>query len=68
MNETDPSLPAGQGKEVLGQPGLRVITYDVTFRNGELVEKHTVSDAVVQNPVPTRHISGTFVAALPSRG
>lgn len=63
--ETDASLAPGQVRVVAGREGVRVTKYLVTYKNGEVVSRQTIpGGGLVQEPVPTRHISGP---AAPSK-
>ncbi len=68
VNETDPSLPSGQVRVVEGAPGLRVLGYESTYRNGELVSRVAIPGdvTVVREATPTRHIAGTARASQPA--
>lgn len=68
VNETDPSLPSGQVSVVEGSPGLKLVGYEATYRNGELVSRVAIPGdvTVVREATPTRHIAGTARASQPA--
>lgn len=61
--ETDPSMPAGQVKVIPGAPGLREVTYKVTYDNGVESGRERMGSRLLQQPVATRHITGTKTAS-----
>jgi len=57
--ETDPSLPAGTDRFIEGQPGELLEIWEVTYRNGEEVERHLAeSRGIVKAPVDSVHYVG----------
>ena len=66
-DEGDPAVAPGQVRIIEGVPGVRVVHYAATYKNGELVERRAVSTSVVREPVPTRRIVGTRATGPASR-
>lgn len=66
--ETDPSMPSGELRVVEGTPGIRVLSYEATYRNGELVSRVAIPGdvSVLREASPTRHIAGTGARSQPA--
>ena len=60
VEREDDSLLEGKTKEVRsGEAGSRDVTYQITFRNGELVARKVVKQDVLESPVPAIVAIGT---------
>ena len=58
--ETDPTLDSGVVRVVQGTPGVRVVRYLVTYKNGAQVDSQLADGGgITQEPTPTRYITGT---------
>lgn len=58
--ESDPSLAEGELRVVEGTPGVRQVTFRVTYKNGQEVAREEAPGAVVlREAAPTRYITGT---------
>ena len=55
----DANLPAGEVRIVAGRPGERTLTYEVTYHNGQEVERVLLGVAVTRPAVAAQHIIGT---------
>jgi uncharacterized protein YabE (DUF348 family) len=64
--EEDPALPRGEVRIYHGQAGEMLVTYESTFRNGELERRVAVAGQVTQAPVANRKIVGTRDVGSPS--
>ncbi|MDZ7728412.1 MAG: G5 domain-containing protein [Dehalococcoidia bacterium] len=56
--ETDSSMSEGQVRIIEGKQGIRLVRYEATYRNGELVNREAIGSEVLEEPTPTRHITG----------
>jgi uncharacterized protein YabE (DUF348 family) len=62
-NVDDPSLSFGaRVVRQPGQPGKRVVTYEIKMVNGQEAERNVIQQAIVQEPVPQVVAVGTVVA------
>jgi len=60
VTEYDSSMPEGDTRLIEGTPGLKRVTYAVTYRNGVAdKEMPVVSTEVLRDQVPTKRIVGT---------
>lgn len=57
--DTDSTLAAGTIRVVPGVPGVRVINYSVTTKNGVETSRTVVSNDIVQAPVAAHQVTGT---------
>jgi hypothetical protein len=64
LTREDSSMAKGTSTVVRsGKPGLRNVTYRITYRNGRLVARRVVTQQVLRDPVPAIERVGTKSAA-----
>ena len=62
----DDSMNKGESvTDVAGQDGTKRLTYEVTFENGEEIDRELVSTETIEEPVTKKIRKGTYVAPPP---
>lgn len=67
VEEYDASAPRDSLTTIEGVPGLRAVTYTVTYKHGVEVARKEISAELVRQPISTRRVIGTKGTAAASR-